>query len=224
MLLPQWTYRSLVLIGFTLLTVMILVVVAYGLARMAISDSHILTSPGDASRTGALGAHASPSGLAVVTGSAATALVFENDRLIAVIHGHGSPVVNASFVRGGRALVTIDTNGDVRLTDIYTVAGTHQFTGVAASMDIKDRFCTKYGMALAQLSLAALAHVRPLSFRDCYECPQMVVIPAGRFMMGSPQNEAERSSNEGPRHAVTIARPFAVGKFAVTRAEYAAFV
>jgi formylglycine-generating enzyme required for sulfatase activity len=47
-----------------------------------------------------------------------------------------------------------------------------------------------------------------------------VVVPAGEFTIGSPANEAERSSDEGPQRRVTIARPFAVGKFEVTFAEW----
>jgi formylglycine-generating enzyme required for sulfatase activity len=59
------------------------------------------------------------------------------------------------------------------------------------------------------------------SFKDCAgDCPEMVVIPAGSFTMGSPQAEAGRQSNEAPRHNVTIAKPFAVSKFQVTFAEW----
>jgi formylglycine-generating enzyme required for sulfatase activity len=61
-------------------------------------------------------------------------------------------------------------------------------------------------------------------FRDCTECPEMVVVPAGEFMMGSPVNEDNRSTDEGPRHKVTIAVRFAVGKFEVTFAEWDACV
>ena len=55
------------------------------------------------------------------------------------------------------------------------------------------------------------------SFRECAkECPEMVVLPAGEFMMGSAADEKDRYDNEGPQHRVTIARPFAVSKFEVT--------
>jgi len=61
-------------------------------------------------------------------------------------------------------------------------------------------------------------------FRDCTECPELVVVPPGEFTMGSPTNENYRNTDEGPQHKVTIARPFAVGKFEVTFAEWAACV
>jgi formylglycine-generating enzyme required for sulfatase activity len=61
-------------------------------------------------------------------------------------------------------------------------------------------------------------------FRDCSDCPEMVVIPAGSFTMGSPPWEEDREDIEGPQHQVTIGRAFAVGIAAVTREEYARFV
>lgn len=61
------------------------------------------------------------------------------------------------------------------------------------------------------------------TFRDCDTCPELVVIPAGRFNMGSPATEPGHSPDEQPQHVVTFAKPFAVGKFEVTRGEYTAF-
>ena len=57
-------------------------------------------------------------------------------------------------------------------------------------------------------------------FRDCAQCPEMVVVPAGEFLMGSPESEAGRFVNEGPVHRVRIAAPFAVGVYEVTFAEW----
>ena len=62
------------------------------------------------------------------------------------------------------------------------------------------------------------------TFKDCDVCPEMVVLPAGEFTMGSPKSEKDRRNDEGPQHTVTIARPFAVGRFEVTKAEFEAFV
>jgi formylglycine-generating enzyme required for sulfatase activity/uncharacterized protein (DUF433 family) len=53
--------------------------------------------------------------------------------------------------------------------------------------------------------------------------PEMVIIPAGRFLMGSPAGEAQRFDFEGPQHPVTISRPFAIGRYAVTFDDYDAF-
>ena len=61
-------------------------------------------------------------------------------------------------------------------------------------------------------------------FRDCPACPAMVVVPAGSFRMGSPSGEAGRDGDEGPVHGVEISRPFAVGKYEVTFAEWDACV
>jgi formylglycine-generating enzyme required for sulfatase activity len=60
-------------------------------------------------------------------------------------------------------------------------------------------------------------------FCDLDGGPEMVVVPAGSFMMGSPKTEQGLSS-EGPPHKVMIAKPFAVGRHAVTRGQFAAFV
>jgi formylglycine-generating enzyme required for sulfatase activity len=64
--------------------------------------------------------------------------------------------------------------------------------------------------------------LKPLaSFRECAkDCPEMIVVPAGEFMMGSPATEMGRHDNEGPQHSVTIAKPFAVSKFDVTFADW----
>ena len=90
-----------------------------------------------------------------------------------------------------------------------------------------------FGLGLAHgqetsgpLSAAAEHSLKPKDvFRECGEgCPEMVVVPAGAFTMGSPESEVGRGNNEGPQHAVTIAHPFAVGKFHVTVDQFAAFV
>ena len=61
-------------------------------------------------------------------------------------------------------------------------------------------------------------------FKECTDCPEMIVVPAGSFMMGSPETEKDRGKDEGPQHGVTIAKPFAVSKFDVTFAEWDACV
>jgi formylglycine-generating enzyme required for sulfatase activity len=63
------------------------------------------------------------------------------------------------------------------------------------------------------------------TFRECAkDCPEMLVIPPGDFMMGSPETEPDREAVEGPQHKVTIADPIAVSKFDVTFADWDACV
>lgn len=67
-------------------------------------------------------------------------------------------------------------------------------------------------------------------FRDSAAAPAMIVIPAGRALLGSTEAETTREGRtpafaqwERPRHEAVFARPFAVGKYHVTRRELAAF-
>jgi len=58
---------------------------------------------------------------------------------------------------------------------------------------------------------------------DCDRCPEMVVIPGGSFLMGSPEKEKGRFGSEGPQHEVSLP-PFALGRHEVTRGEFAYFI
>ena len=57
-------------------------------------------------------------------------------------------------------------------------------------------------------------------FRECRECPEMIVASSGSFRMGSPSTEVGRDDDEGPVRTVTIAQPFAVGVYEVTFDEW----
>ena len=61
-------------------------------------------------------------------------------------------------------------------------------------------------------------------FRDCEVCPELVVVPAGSFLMGSTASEEQRSDDEGPQRRVTIPLPLAVGVYEVTFAQWDACV
>jgi formylglycine-generating enzyme required for sulfatase activity len=63
------------------------------------------------------------------------------------------------------------------------------------------------------------------SFRECAKhCPEMVVVPAGEFHMGSPIREKGRFENEGPQRKVVFDKAFAVSKFEVTVDQWTACV
>lgn len=87
--------------------------------------------------------------------------------------------------------------------------------------------------AAAKSDLERSARVAGSVFRDCLDCPEMVVVPAGNFTMGSSAAEkswaashggsAKSVADEAPQHEVSVPS-FALGKYDVTRDEYAVFV
>src|SRR5262249_16218117 len=75
------------------------------------------------------------------------------------------------------------------------------------------------------LSLAEEKAIRPLDvFKECEVCPEMIVVPAGEFIMGAPVSEEGSEDHERPQHRVVFAKPFVVGRFAVTFDEWDACV
>jgi formylglycine-generating enzyme required for sulfatase activity len=83
--------------------------------------------------------------------------------------------------------------------------------GVEITVGQNERRCFKPGAGKTE------------HFKDCPKCPEMVVVPTGSFTMGSPTNEPSRSSDEA-QVRVSIAAPFAAGKYAVTFDEWDACV
>src|SRR5438046_10092403 len=120
-------------------------------------------------------------------------------------------------------------------------AGTlsEKFTGLARVMSGKYDWKPAQGVrSVADVFKTALPPARKqtpapgTSFRDCSNgCPEMVVVPQGRFTMGAPAGEEarenwpiERRGRSVPQHLVTIRHKLAIAKFEVTRDEYAQFV
>jgi formylglycine-generating enzyme required for sulfatase activity len=60
--------------------------------------------------------------------------------------------------------------------------------------------------------------------RDCDVCPELVVVPAGRFVMGSRPSVESRSRDEVPQRLVRFMQPFALGKYEVSFAQWDACV
>ncbi|HWJ38311.1 MAG TPA: SUMF1/EgtB/PvdO family nonheme iron enzyme [Sphingomicrobium sp.] len=60
-------------------------------------------------------------------------------------------------------------------------------------------------------------------FRDCADCPEMIVTPAGSFVIGSPAGEPGRASDEGPQRRIHVGS-IAVGRFEITRRQFALFL
>jgi formylglycine-generating enzyme len=80
----------------------------------------------------------------------------------------------------------------------------------------------KGGAAVA----AAVAPAVPGAIRDCPTCPEMMVVPAGSFLLGTSADARERDPDRGesPPLPVTMSRAFAIGRYEVTVAEFRAFV
>jgi formylglycine-generating enzyme required for sulfatase activity len=75
------------------------------------------------------------------------------------------------------------------------------------------------------LSRNEMLALRPLDqFKECERCPEMIVVPAGRFLMGAEDGEAASAADEAPQHEVSFAKPFAIGRFTVTMGEWDACV
>ena len=91
---------------------------------------------------------------------------------------------------------------------------------------LKAQYQWRVVMKPAVLTPVQERTLAPMSeFRECaHGCPTMVVVPAGSFIMGSPESEKKADDNERPQHEVTLAKPFAIGKFDVTFAEWDACV
>jgi formylglycine-generating enzyme required for sulfatase activity len=84
---------------------------------------------------------------------------------------------------------------------------------------------------IVALSLAGGSVAAQQTYRDCPACPEMVVIPPGSFTMGVPAGEEQREGvpeqvrgRSAPQHRVTIGYSFSLGRYEVTRGQFAAFV
>lgn len=69
-------------------------------------------------------------------------------------------------------------------------------------------------------SRSRTAHRPGAVFRDAQDCPEVVVIPPGKYLMGSPEDDPGRYTSESPMHEVTIGYSFAVARSPVTRGEW----
>ena len=81
--------------------------------------------------------------------------------------------------------------------------------------------------ALALVLFAVLGVTNAIAsqsvIKDCEQCPEMITVPAGQFTMGT-NGEGGREDDEAPARSVTIAQPFALGKYEVTFDEWDACV
>jgi formylglycine-generating enzyme required for sulfatase activity len=86
---------------------------------------------------------------------------------------------------------------------------------------IKDGYYWLTHVSGHVLTAAAERALQPgKTFQECTECPTMVVVPAGDFLMGSPEHQGALSGREYPQRKVTMTAPFAVAQVELTFAEW----
>ncbi|MGI9494182.1 MAG: SUMF1/EgtB/PvdO family nonheme iron enzyme [Geminicoccaceae bacterium] len=150
-------------------------------------------------------------------------------RIVADIRGHRSAISAVRFVDDGRSLETIDQDGRVIVTDVDALVGLMSLPSYRTLQQAKRAAETEIGRPLGERSIAAaqsvygwtVAALTPApaalsageKFRDCKACPEMVVLPAGSFLMGSPEGVGD--PDEHPQREVTIPA-FAMGATEVT--------
>ena len=93
-------------------------------------------------------------------------------------------------------------------------------TGVGIGVGGLAAFALGFGANFWAVAETVAAQEAGELFRDCEACPQMVVVPAGSFTMGSPGTEDGRYDDEEPQHRVTVDYEFAVGVYEVTFDEW----
>ena len=133
---------------------------------------------------------------------------------VAALHGHSEIV--AALMKAG-ADVRIKGPGGKTAANM---ARMKYGTATAARERKENAFVIGLieGMTGKQVERRLL--IEKKQFRDCAQCPLMLVVPSGSFMMGGASEQKSRLRNEFPRHRVTIPARFAVGRYEVTFAEW----
>ena len=109
--------------------------------------------------------------------------------------------------------------------DLGARNGSDQAAEATAVMELRAAEVTAVAEQRAAEATAAAeqrAAGQPRFIRDCDFCPELVVISAGMFMMGSSADDDAANPDERPQHLVQVDR-FALGRYEVTRGEYAVF-
>ena len=142
---------------------------------------------------------------------------------MAAVHGHSAVIAllmkagAETSVRGPNGMTAVDV-ARVRYGELYDARKRKEDVAVLALLQGTTVTAAEKTEELIR------KYPRGKKLSDCEQCPELVVVPAGSFMMGSPLYEEGRSDNEDPQHRVMIGAPFAVGIHEVTFAEWDACV
>ena len=150
----------------------------------------------------------------------------------AVSKGDETPALSPSRIRQVQEMLTElgfqpgEPDGVFGARTRAAIIAFQRSIGEAATGELSEAEELQLALAYAdrQASEPAAASDEPASpFRDCPDCPEMLVIPAGSFTMGSPASEEGREDDEGPQREVLISS-YALGRYEVTRRQFARFV
>ena len=135
---------------------------------------------------------------------------------------------------GGAVRLRLPAGASRLLTAQELEAGGDDFTGSLGDGAGKWRLSVTSNAAIEVMNMlrTPTGHLANLStapdvarvVEGAFRVPEMVTVPAGSYLMGAPESEVGRADDEGPVHLVTIGYSFAVGKYEVTRGEFARFV
>jgi formylglycine-generating enzyme required for sulfatase activity len=139
----------------------------------------------------------------------------EAERWLASRPPHGpepTPITRAFIVESRRAVKQQKVRAVLTMAAVTLVVG-----GLVGAWFEKGYLQLRWDLWRSVLSTGAEESLKPQQeFQECSRCPVMVVVPAGEFMMGSPETQKGREVDEFPQHKVTIGKPFSVAKFEVT--------
>ena len=152
-----------------------------------------------------------------------------------IVHGASSTVRRLVLSQSGQPFMVVPQPADaqVRLVGhretyqpgMLLPPGSYQVEASAEGYETAtERVSHEAGPTVHRIALRKAGPKVGDRFRDCPECPEMVVMPAGSYRMGSPSYEQGRQEDEGPVHGVTISVPFAIGRHEVTVAEFRRFL
>ncbi len=127
----------------------------------------------------------------------------------------------SAFPQGRHADAARDAEAFARADSLWTAKAYADYIASYPSGGYVEK-ARRRQAALERKSSLTAASPAGTTVRECAECPEIVVVPAGRFRMGDLAGDGD--SDEQPVHEVTIAEPLAVGVYEVTRGEFGRFV